>query len=267
MWWSVVVVVLVICPAVRGDVTDCDQNTCTNCIQTPACIWCSKENFTKQRCVNRATADRGNFYEECEERFVHDPVRYQKVLEDKEFSKETTDDPSASIIQIKPQKVLLEMRVGDTGTIKLKYKHLRNYPIDLYYLMDGSESMRDDKDNVANLAKKLLNRMRKITKNFRLGFGQFVDKPILPYVNTYPFDSNYYESKNQVPPYSYKHILSLTHDGKEFEKVVREFKTASNFDSPESSFDGLMQVIVCEDKIHWRDQSLHLILVLQMAST
>ena len=30
------------------------------------------------------------------------------------------------------------------------------------------------------------NEMAKVTKSFRLGFGSFVDKPLAPYVDTYP---------------------------------------------------------------------------------
>lgn len=35
--------------------------------------------------------------------------------------------------------------------IPLKFRLAKDYPVDLYYLMDLSQSMRDDKEKVANL--------------------------------------------------------------------------------------------------------------------
>lgn len=59
-------------------------------------------------------------------------------------------------------------------------------PLDLYYLMDLSQSMEDDKKKLSLLGKELTKRMSKITKNFKLGFGSFVDKPIMPYAQAVP---------------------------------------------------------------------------------
>lgn len=57
---------------------------------------------------------------------------------------------------------------------------------DLYYLMDLSKSMEDDKAKLAELGNLLASKMRTITSNFRLGFGSFVDKVVMPYVSTVP---------------------------------------------------------------------------------
>ena len=76
---------------------------------------------------------------------------------------------------------------GEPFNVTVKYRHARNYPVDLYYLMDVSMSMEDDKATLSNLAESLAQSIRNITTNFRLGFGVFVDKPILPYISTVPF--------------------------------------------------------------------------------
>lgn len=52
--------------------------------------------------------------------------------------------------------------------------------------MDLSKSMEDDKEKLSNLGDLLTANMRKITSNFRLGFGSFVDKVLMPYVSTVP---------------------------------------------------------------------------------
>lgn len=66
------------------------------------------------------------------------------------------------------------------------YSQAEDYPVDLYYLMDLSKSMEDDKEKLSNLGELLINTMNKITSNFRLGFGSFVDKVLMPYVSTVP---------------------------------------------------------------------------------
>lgn len=69
--------------------------------------------------------------------------------------------------------------------ITLKYVYTE-HPVDLYYLMDLSFSMKDDKDTLQTLGWNLEELMRKFTPDFRLGFGSFVDKVSRPYTNTLP---------------------------------------------------------------------------------
>lgn len=52
--------------------------------------------------------------------------------------------------------------------------------------MDLSNSMEDDKEKLSALGNLLAESMKNITSNFRLGFGSFVDKVVMPYVNTMP---------------------------------------------------------------------------------
>lgn len=66
------------------------------------------------------------------------------------------------------------------------YSRAEDYPVDLYYLMDLSKSMEDDKNKLSNLGDLLADTMKNITKNFRLGFGSFVDKALMPYASTVP---------------------------------------------------------------------------------
>jgi len=67
----------------------------------------------------------------------------------------------------------------------VKYACAEN-PLDLYYLMDLSFSMKDDKNTLENLGRNLEVRMKNFTSDFRLGFGSFVDKIVRPYTNTLP---------------------------------------------------------------------------------
>lgn len=75
---------------------------------------------------------------------------------------------------------------GDQTSFRVQVRQVEDYPVDLYYLMDLSLSMNDDLDNIRNLGTKLAEEMRKLTSNFRLGFGSFVDKNISPFSYTAP---------------------------------------------------------------------------------
>lgn len=68
----------------------------------------------------------------------------------------------------------------------MSYTQAEDYPVDLYYLMDLSKSMEDDKDKLSELGNLLAESMMNITSNFRLGFGSFVDKVVMPYVSVVP---------------------------------------------------------------------------------
>lgn len=70
--------------------------------------------------------------------------------------------------------------------MRVSYSQAEDYPVDLYYLMDLSKSMEDDKDKLSYLGDKLSETMMNITNNFKLGFGSFVDKVLMPYVSTVP---------------------------------------------------------------------------------
>lgn len=87
---------------------------------------------------------------------------------------------------MKPQRAKLTLRKGQKYDLRFKYKMTENFPVDLYYIMDLSYSMKKYKEQLANLGNKLAIVMRKLTTNFRLGFGSFIDKRELPFVNTEP---------------------------------------------------------------------------------
>lgn len=70
---------------------------------------------------------------------------------------------------------------GDTQTIKLKYQIAKNYPLDLYYLMDATFTMKDDLEMLAKLGDDLTHSLSNLTQYFRIGFGTFSDKVLMPF--------------------------------------------------------------------------------------
>lgn len=75
---------------------------------------------------------------------------------------------------------------GDAKRFTVSLKQVEDYPVDLYYLMDLSYSMKDDLSRLETLGNKLAETMGKTTSNLRMGFGAFVDKITYPYLITYP---------------------------------------------------------------------------------
>lgn len=96
----------------------------------------------------------------------------------------TTSD--GNIVQIQPQRVKVTLRKGEEFVLPFQYAQAKDYPVDLYYLMDLSASMDDHREKLGKLGKKLADTMVNITHNFRLGFGSFVDKVDLPFTSTVP---------------------------------------------------------------------------------
>merc|ERR1719410_468034 len=150
------------------------------------------------------------------------------------------------------------MRVNEAYNMDFYYEQAVDYPVDLYYLMDLSKSMEDDKEKLSALGDLLADAMQRLTSNFRLGFGSFVDKVVMPYVSTVP-------RKLEEPcdgcaaPYGYKHHMRLTTDTRTFEDEVKKAKVSGNLDAPEGGFDAIMQAIVCKDIIGWRDKARRLL--------
>ena len=60
----------------------------------------------------------------------------------------------------------------DSKIFSVQVRQVEDYPVDIYYLMDLSYSMKDDLRNIQNLGTKLASQMRKLTSNLRIGFGE-----------------------------------------------------------------------------------------------
>lgn len=94
-------------------------------------------------------------------------------------------DPENPEIIVEPGKdgecslppITIPVLPGRKKNISVTFR-LESHPLDVYYLMDFSGSMRDDKANLVKLSSDLVAALKNMTKDFHLGFGSFVDKPI-----------------------------------------------------------------------------------------
>ena len=163
-------------------------------------------------------------------------------------------------MQLRPQSVKLELRVNEAYEMSFHYEQAVDYPVDLYYLMDLSKSMEDDKEKLSALGDLLAETMQEITSNFRLGFGSFVDKTVMPYVSTVP-QKLLEPCDGCAAPYGYKHHMTLDTKTSDFAREVKRAQVSGNLDAPEGGFDAIMQAVVCKAEIGWRDKARKLLVL------
>ena len=183
-------------------------------------------------------------------------------------------EDTTEFIQISPQKIKLKLRVGQTSKIRFKVANAKKYPVDLYYLMDLSNSMSDDRDTIVStlnflfipqiipsciilymfgfhlniiisfsqvkVSKDIVSTIQSITNNYQIGFGSFVDKEVMPYISLIPKKNC--QQKYCQKPYSFQHQMSLSQDAELFKRRVQNAPISGNIDNPEGGFDALMQV-------------------------
>jgi len=188
----------------------------------------------------------------CLEHEIFRPEAEYYVIDDRPLSNRTAIDED--VVQLRPQRIRLRLPPHVPRTIQVQYKQVVDYPVDLYYLMDLSKSMQDDKSKLAELGNLLASNMQRITSNFRLGFGSFVDKVAMPYVSTVPE-----KLKNPCPecaaPYGFRNHMPLTTDTSGFTREVAASQISGNLDAPEGGLDAVMQAIVCQQEVNWRSKS------------
>ncbi|XP_015266184.1 PREDICTED: integrin beta-3-like, partial [Gekko japonicus] len=199
------------------------------------------------------------------------PTSTSAILEDRPLSSKGS---GGSITQMSPQKIELHLRPDDSQIFSVQVRQVEDYPVDIYYLMDLSNSMKDDLRNIQNLGTKLAVKMAEVTSNLRIGFGAFVDKPMPPYMYISPpeaiknpcYDLNPPDNRC-LPMFGYKHVLALTDKVKRFNEEVKKQQVSRNRDAPEGGFDAIIQAIVCDEKIGWRPEASHLLVFTTDAKT
>src|SRR4029434_8154668 len=110
---------------------------------------------------------------------------------------------------------------GEAQKFTLKFKRAEDYPIDLYYLMDLSWSMKDDLENVKNLGTDLSREMQSITSDFRIGNTHAYTHPQTPrpphqqhrtpHTRTHTHTHIHTHTHTHTPTHAGAHIHTHTH--------------------------------------------------------
>ncbi|XP_053121596.1 integrin beta-3 isoform X2 [Hemicordylus capensis] len=245
-------------------------NSCQQCLSvSPRCAWCSQEGLSPgfSRCDLKVNLLNNG----CPSDFIEDPASSTSILEARPLSDKGS---GKNVVQMTPQKIRLHLRPDDSQTFSVQVRQVEDYPVDIYYLMDLSNSMRDDLRTIQTLGTRLATEMREVTSNLRIGFGAFVDKPMAPYMYISPpeaIKNPCYDLKppdnHCLPMFGYKHVLALTDEVERFNEEVKKQNVSRNRDAPEGGFDAIIQAIVCDDKIGWRQDASHLLVFTTDAKT
>ncbi|CAI8030406.1 Integrin beta-2 [Geodia barretti] len=185
------------------------------------------------------------------------------------------EDQLGETVQISPQAIRLNLRTGEPQTFTLSVKPARNYPLDMYFLMDLSGSQASDLDSLKDLSNSITDELQRLSSQFTLGFGSFVDKIAYPFASTLQNGSDYLTRHlgNMVtecangrascePTYVYRHHLPLTSDSGQLREVLEDVTIRGNLDAPEATLEALLQSVVCLDEVGWRNGSLRIVMVL-----
>uniref|UniRef100_A0A4W5N8M7 Integrin beta n=1 Tax=Hucho hucho TaxID=62062 RepID=A0A4W5N8M7_9TELE len=264
---------LLVCTSGSNICTSRGVSTCRQCLAIhPSCAWCFKGEFGQGgSSVSRCDLKQNLLDGGCTKEGLEFPFSTLSVQEDTPLS-DKASGAADEATQIRPQKLSLTLRPGTlTQHFTVTVKQVEDYPVDLYYLMDLSYSMKDDLARLRSLGNQLAAAMGRTTSNLRMGFGAFVDKPLSPYMYTYPEEaiSNpcYGIHTRCLPQFGYKHVLSLTKQVERFTEEVAKQQVSRNRDSPEGGFDAVIQAVVCKDKIGWRADASHLLVFTTDATT
>ncbi|CAK1549665.1 unnamed protein product [Leptosia nina] len=223
-----------------------DFETCSGCIgyAYDKCVWCPANYHSGRRCqpLKHATTDEAW----CNETFYNPPHHDYKVTQNYDFNAGSNGE---KIYQFKPQVAQIKARPGASIPIEMSYKPAKDYPLDVYYLMDFSFTMSKHAATLVKQAVEIYEELTKLTNNVRLGAGSFVEKPAMPFVDV-----------RHQKSFSFKNHLSLTNNVTLFNKSIGS-PDGSNYDEPEAALDALMQVMVCKDEIGWRKNARRIIVL------
>lgn len=215
------------------------RTTCRECIGVARCAWCSQENFGQSRC-------------DTQDNLVNSGCPVSNISNPGSKFNNEEDSTVGPKVQVQPQRIKVNLRSGVATTVRLTVRPAENYPVDLYYLMDMSNSMKDDLGKLTALATTIADSINNITKSSKLGFGSFVDKTVSPFIRVetkLPCITS--DKVTCVPTYGYRHILSLVDNAPLFAQKIKDQVISGNLDAPEGGFDALMQVAACEKEIGW----------------
>nr|CAB3257355.1 integrin beta-1 [Phallusia mammillata] len=241
---------------------DTKANSCGECISLPGCAWCEYPEYANNpnAVISRCDLPENLEFEGCPKGSIMNPTSTQNATQNKEHSNVGELDVGKAT-QIRPQLIKSKIRPGDPLTVRLSFKQAEDYPVDLYYLLDLSNSMENDLESLRALGQTLGESMQNITRDFRLGFGSFIDKTVMPFISTVPskIDNPCSEAAPCVKTYSFHNDLPLTPEIEAFVNKVKDVTHSSNLDNPEGGLDAMMQAIVCQDQINWRKDATHLL--------
>ncbi|XP_067270325.1 integrin beta-4 isoform X2 [Pseudorasbora parva] len=221
--------------------------TCSECIQVGAgCAYCPDEIFEYERCDLKQNLEA----RKCSRMVAIESTR--KIEENVQI------DESRKYSQVAPQLMSMTLLPGEEKEVEMEVFEPTHGPLDLYILMDFSNSMSDDLDNLKRMGEQLATIVGNLSADYTIGFGKFVDKVTEPQTDMRP--AKLAEPwTNSDPPFSFRNVITLTKNITFFRQKLQGERISGNLDAPEGGFDAILQTAVCQQQIGWREHSTHLL--------
>ncbi|XP_026171140.1 integrin beta-4 isoform X2 [Mastacembelus armatus] len=225
------------------------SETCSECLQAgKGCAYCTDETFNRARC---------DLYENvlaygCSAAAIITAQSSMMIEQAQQINMRLQQS------QVSPQQMSMTFLPGEEKMVDVEVFAPTKGPLDLYILMDFSNSMADDLDNLKRMGKELASLVGKLSDDYTIGFGKFVDKVIEPQTDMRP--SKLAEPwPNSDPPFAFQNVIKLTSNLEFFTSELQRERISGNLDPPEGGFDAILQAAVCGDRIGWRNHSTHLL--------
>uniref|UniRef100_A0A8C2FYR2 Integrin beta n=1 Tax=Cyprinus carpio TaxID=7962 RepID=A0A8C2FYR2_CYPCA len=170
----------------------------------------------------------------------------------------TTINKSLTYSQVAPQLMSMTLLPGEEKVVEMEVFEPARGPLDLYILMDFSNSMSDDLANLKRMGDQLAKLVGKLSDDYTIGFGKFVDKVTEPQTDMRPAKLKE-PWANADPPFSFRNVITLTKNIETFREKLQQECISGNLDAPEGGFDAILQAAVCQEQIGWREDSTHLL--------
>eukprot|EP00731_Ephydatia_muelleri_P008688 Em0004g1026a len=194
----------------------------------------------------------------CNLSYVEDPQVFVANLAEENLSES---------VLISPQSVYLNLRTGQQAVFNVSVKTSRTYPLDFYFMMDLTGSLKYDVEQVQASGTDIANVLKNISQNYKVGFGSFVAKPVPPFVVAIPYrqpDGTCYNKEGScIEPYAYRHILQMTNVTETFLNILNtKLNLSSAAENPQSGTDALAQAILCKNIVGWRDEAFRMLMLI-----
>ncbi|XP_026882727.2 integrin beta-4 isoform X1 [Electrophorus electricus] len=220
---------------------------CSTCLQTGmGCAYCPDEVFTYDRC------------DLLENLKAHGCVKMVSVQSFMSMEENVMINKRLKHSQVAPQLMKMMLLPGEEREIEMEVFEPARGPLDLYILMDFSNSMSDDLDNLKRMGDELAELVKTLSDDYTIGFGKFVDKVTEPQTDMRPTKLTQ-PWPNSDPPFSFQHVITLTSNISTFRNILQKERISGNLDAPEGGFDAILQAAVCQSQIGWRKHSTHLL--------
>ncbi|XP_077300389.1 integrin beta-nu-like isoform X2 [Arctopsyche grandis] len=247
------------------DYFGCEQHTtCGSCLNEDSmCSWCEDETYHLYSQFVIGCSSRERLMQlGCSQDLILSSSQPKIDLMSNELFSDVVDEENMDTVQIRPQKLSLSFSPFEPQNFSFHYRPAKDFSLDLYYLMDLTWSMKDDKETLVKFKDDLGRELKNITKNFRLAFGSFADKPLMPYASM--------EERRRKNPclvehgecertYDFRHRLNFS-EVHTFVQALNSSEITANLDNAEGGMDALMQVLVCGDQMGWNPKSRKIVI-------